>query len=45
VALCTDWQTEASPMYMVLPGRRQLTPGLRLLREFIEQHCAELTKA
>ncbi len=29
VALCTDWQTEASPMYMVLPGRRQLTPGLR----------------
>jgi DNA-binding transcriptional LysR family regulator len=45
VALCTDWQTEASPMYMVLPGRRQLTPGLRLLREFIEQRCAELSKA
>jgi DNA-binding transcriptional LysR family regulator len=44
VALCTDWQTEASPMYMVLPGRRQLTPGLRLLREFIEQRCAALTK-
>jgi DNA-binding transcriptional LysR family regulator len=44
VALCTDWQTEASPMYMVLPGRRQLTPGLRLLREFIEQRCATLTK-
>ncbi|MFS2033007.1 LysR family transcriptional regulator [Polaromonas sp. CT11-55] len=42
VALCTDWQTEASPMYMVLPGRRQLTPGLRLLREFIEERCAEL---
>ena len=45
VALCTDWQTEASPMYMVLPGRRQLTPGLRLLREFIEKRCATLTKA
>lgn len=45
VALCTDWQTEASPIYMVLPGRRQLTPGLRLLREFIEQRCAELAKA
>ena len=45
VALCTDWQTEASPIYMVLPGRRQLTPGLRLLREFIEQRCATLTKA
>jgi DNA-binding transcriptional LysR family regulator len=42
VALCTEWQTEASPMYMVLPGRRQLTPGLRLLREFIEGRCAAL---
>ena len=42
VALCTDWQTEASPMYMVLPGRRQLTPGLRLLREFIGERCAAL---
>jgi len=42
VALCTEWQTEASPMYMVLPGRRQLTPGLRLLREFIGERCAAL---
>jgi len=45
VALCTEWQTEASPMYMVLPGRRQLTPGLRLLREFIGERCAALSKA
>jgi DNA-binding transcriptional LysR family regulator len=45
VALCTEWQTEASPIYMVLPGRRQLTPGLRLLREFIAEHCAALAKA
>jgi len=44
VALCTEWQTEASPMYMVLPGRRQLTPGLRLLREFIGERCATLGK-
>ena len=43
VALCADWQTEASPMYMVLPGRRQLTPGLRLLREFIGERCAALS--
>jgi DNA-binding transcriptional LysR family regulator len=43
VALCTGWQTEASPMYMVLPGRRQLTPGLRLLREFIGERCAALS--
>jgi DNA-binding transcriptional LysR family regulator len=45
VALCTDWQTEASPMYMVLPGRRQLTPGLRLLREFIGSAARRLTRA
>lgn len=44
VALCTEWQTEASPMYMVLPGRRQLTPGLRLLREFIGERCAALAR-
>lgn len=42
VALCTDWQTEAVPLYMVLPDRRQLTPALRLLREFVSQACADL---
>lgn len=42
VRLCTDWQSEPSPLYMVLPGRRQLTPALRLLREFIADRCAEL---
>ncbi|MCY1165319.1 HTH-type transcriptional regulator DmlR [compost metagenome] len=45
VALCNDWQTEPSPLYMVLPGRRQLTPALRLLREFIAQRCEELLKS
>jgi DNA-binding transcriptional LysR family regulator len=44
VTLCTEWQTEASPIYMVLPGRRQLTPGLRLLREFIGERCAALAR-
>lgn len=44
VALCIEWQTEASPIYMVLPGRRQLTPGLRLLREFTAERCAALAK-
>lgn len=42
VQLCTDWQAEPSPLYMVLPGRRQLTPALRLLREFIADRCAGL---
>ncbi len=40
VRLLEDWQGEASHIYMVLPGRRQLTPGLRLLREFISARCA-----
>ncbi len=41
VALCTDWQTEPVPLYMVLPDRRQLTPALRLLREFVSQACLD----
>lgn len=40
VRLLEDWQGQPSHLYMVLPGRRQLTPGLRLLREFISARCA-----
>jgi DNA-binding transcriptional LysR family regulator len=42
--LCSDWDTEALPLYMVLPDRRQLTPALRLLREFVAAQCAALPK-
>lgn len=35
IVLCPDWDTEHVPVYMVLPDRRQLTPALRLLREFV----------
>lgn len=45
VALCADWQTKASPLYMVLPGRRQLTPALRLLREFVAARCQAASSA
>ncbi|WP_454742572.1 LysR substrate-binding domain-containing protein [Cupriavidus necator] len=41
-ALCTDWGTEASPLYMVVPGRRQVTPLLRALRDFIAERTAAL---
>jgi DNA-binding transcriptional LysR family regulator len=41
-ALCTDWGTEASPLYMVVPGRRQVTPLLRALRDFVAERTAEL---
>jgi DNA-binding transcriptional LysR family regulator len=40
--LCTDWLTEPAPLYMVLPDRRQLTPALRLLHEFVALQCAAL---
>lgn len=40
--LCTGWHTEAVPLYMVMPGRHQFTPALRLLREFVQQQCAQL---
>jgi DNA-binding transcriptional LysR family regulator len=42
VELLPDWQTDAAPLYMVLPDRRQLTPGLRLLREFVASACAQV---
>ncbi|MCD2514464.1 LysR family transcriptional regulator [Comamonas endophytica] len=41
-ALCTGWSTEAAPLFLVVPGRQQLTPLLRRLREFIAQRCAAL---
>ncbi|WP_354684992.1 LysR family transcriptional regulator [Cupriavidus necator] len=41
-ALCTDWGTEPSPLYMVVPGRRQLTPLLRALRDFVAERTAQL---
>ncbi len=43
--LCPQWDTEPVPVYMVLPDRRQLTPGLRLLREFVARACADWPQA
>lgn len=42
LALCTDWTTEASPLFLVVPSRRQLSPLLRLLRDFIAERTAAL---
>lgn len=35
-ALCEEWQGEHIPLYLICPDRRQLTPMMRLLREFLE---------
>jgi DNA-binding transcriptional LysR family regulator len=34
--LCQDWLGETAPLYLVCPDRRQLSPTVRLLREFLE---------
>jgi len=41
-ALCTDWHTEHVPLYLIVPGRRQLTGLVRGLRDFIAQRAATL---
>lgn len=40
--LCPDWTTEAVPFFMVVPSRRQLTPLLRRLRDFIGERTRAL---
>ncbi|WP_455285587.1 LysR substrate-binding domain-containing protein [Cupriavidus necator] len=39
-ALCQDWTPQRSPLYMVVPGRRQVTPLLRCLRNFVAEQIA-----
>ncbi|WP_024569331.1 LysR family transcriptional regulator [Cupriavidus metallidurans] len=41
-ALCTEWTAEASPLYMVVAGRSQLTPLLRGLRDFVAERVERL---
>jgi len=41
-ALCADWTTEAVPLFLVVPGRRQLTPLVRRLHQFIAQRCRQM---
>lgn len=40
--LCTDWTTEAAPLFLVVPSRRQLTPLVRCLRDFVMERTAQL---
>lgn len=43
-ALCTDWTTEAAPLFIVLPSRRQFTPLMRSLRDFVALRTVELAQ-
>lgn len=41
--LCDDWQGESVPLYLVCPDRRQMSPTIRTLREFLELRLRSLT--
>lgn len=34
--ICEDWVGESLPLYMICPDRRQLSPMVRMLREYLE---------
>jgi len=40
--LCTDWIGEASPLNIISPHRRLLSPAVRGLRAFLQTHCASV---
>ena len=39
VPLCPGWTTEAVPLFLVAPSRRQFTPLVRALRDFVAGAC------
>ncbi|MEJ5127569.1 LysR family transcriptional regulator [Comamonas sp. MYb21] len=39
-SLCSQWTTEAAPLFLVVPSRRQVTPLVRCLRDFISRRTA-----
>lgn len=43
--LCPEWKTEAAPLFLVVPDRRQLSPLLRALRDFIAQRALQAVPA
>ncbi len=40
-ALCTDWRGEASPLNLMVPDRRLVSPAIQRLRAFLQARCAE----
>ncbi|HEU4406024.1 MAG TPA: LysR family transcriptional regulator [Polyangiaceae bacterium] len=42
VALCREWQGEPAPLYLACADRRQLSPAVKRLREFLVGRCAAL---
>lgn len=44
-ALCTEWTTEQVPLFLVAPTRRQFTPLVRALKDFVAIRLARLEQA
>lgn len=44
-ALCTGWTTEAAPLFLLMPSRRQLTPLVRSLHAFLAERTEGLQAA
>jgi len=40
--VCPDWQGNNVPLYMVLASRKQVSPAVRVLREFLVGRCQAL---
>jgi DNA-binding transcriptional LysR family regulator len=40
--VCPDWEGNNLPLYMVLANRGQVSPAVRVLREFLVARCQEL---
>lgn len=42
VALCRDWEGEPAPLNLICADRRQLSPAVRLLRQFLQEQLVRL---
>jgi DNA-binding transcriptional LysR family regulator len=43
--VCADWEGNNQPLYMMLADRRQLSPAVRVLREFLVEKVTGLVRA
>lgn len=43
--VCADWEGNNQPLYMVLANRRQVSPAVRVLREFLVERMREIVSA
>lgn len=42
IALCPEWQGEPAPLYLICADRRQLSPVVQALRNFLVARCKSL---